>query len=80
MPTKKLTIYIPDLPGSGVDRLYLSLIPFFRSRNLEVTLLLDTDYGALMNNVPQDIKIYVFREKRFTKTFPKLLRYIEKER
>lgn len=63
-----------------MDRLYLSLIPFFRSRNLEVTLLLDTDYGALMNNVPQDIRIYVFREKRFTKTFPKLLRYIEKER
>jgi glycosyltransferase involved in cell wall biosynthesis len=46
--SRQLTIYLPNLAGGGIERLYLNLAPFWKSAGLDVRFLVNEPRGELL--------------------------------
>lgn len=76
----KLSIYMNDLSGGGVERVQLMLIPTFVAGGFDVTLLLHSSRGELRQSLPPGLKIVEFGTRRTLGDLFPLARYLRRER
>jgi glycosyltransferase involved in cell wall biosynthesis len=77
---RSLVIYLPDLSGGGVERLQLDLAPLFLESGLKVTFLLCRAEGALIDEVPEEVRLISLNKRRQLAALFPLARYLRRER
>lgn len=75
-----LAIYFPYMASGGAERQTLNLIPLFVEYGIEVTLVLDRAEGALLKDIPTNVRVFVLGAGRTILALPKLIRYLRLER
>jgi glycosyltransferase involved in cell wall biosynthesis len=76
----RVSIYMNDLAGGGVERMRLQLIDELRSRGVDVTLLLHSGEGQLRKLVPKDLRVVAFDTHRTLMDLVPLIRHLRRER
>ena len=79
-PALRIAVYMQDLAGGGSERANLSLILEWRAAGHEVTLLLHTKHGELLEFVPPDLPVIGFETGRALADVPPLARYLRRAR
>jgi glycosyltransferase involved in cell wall biosynthesis len=73
---RSLAIYVPDLSGGGLERLQLDLAPVFMAAGYEVTFVLNTARGALVDQVPPGAHVEALNVRRQILALQPLRRYL----
>jgi glycosyltransferase involved in cell wall biosynthesis len=79
-PRLKLSIYMNDLAGGGVERMVLLMIPLLQQKAAEVTLLLHSKKGELLDILPPDLRVINFNTRRTLFDLIPLWRHLRRER
>ena len=71
----RLAVSLPDLSGGGAERLHLGLAPLWDERGIELRLLLDRRAGALLDLVPEYVRVDSLGAERQLTAIARLVRY-----
>lgn len=72
----KITFFVPDLRGGGVERVRLLLAREFLAKGHEVDIVLLRKDGVLLDQVPDRVRIVDLGAKRVRQGFMPLVRYL----
>src|SRR5690554_773294 len=72
----KITFFVPDLRGGGVERVRLLLAREFLSKGHDVDIVLLRKEGVLLDQVPDRVRIVDLEAKRVRQGFMPLVRYL----
>ena len=76
MNTQRVTFYMHDLSGGGVERMRLALIAELRSRGLDVTLVVASRTGSLTKLLPSDLPVVELSTVKLVRAIWPLARYL----
>lgn len=76
----KIALVLPNLGVGGAERMMMNLALALSRMDVEVQLVLCSASGPLMEEVPENIKIFDLGKKRVLSSVPSLARYIRTER
>jgi glycosyltransferase involved in cell wall biosynthesis len=74
---RSLAIYVPDLSGGGLERLQLDLAPLFIAAGYEVTFVLNSARGELVDQVPPGARVRSLNAGRQLLALKPLYRYLQ---
>ena len=57
---KKVLFMMPALPGGGAEKVLIDILKNFDYASYEVTLFLEYKEGVYLNDVPEEVRIYVY--------------------
>ena len=77
---KRVALYISSMHGGGAERVMLDVATGLTERGMSVDLVLREAKGPYLDLVPKDVRIIDLNSHRIAASFPKLLRYIWRER
>ena len=77
---KRIALYISSMHGGGAERVMLDVATGLSERGMSVDLVLREAKGPYLDLVPKDVRIIDLNSHRIAASFPKLLRYIWRER
>jgi glycosyltransferase involved in cell wall biosynthesis len=75
-----VSIFLPDLPQGGTEKVMLRLAKGFVARGIAVDMILGTASGALLKAVPPGIRVVDLGAGRVLAATPGLSRYLTRER
>lgn len=79
MKPLRLTIYLPDFRGGGVERVTLMLIDAFVARGLEVSVVVHRASGELRELMPAQVRLVSLGAKRSLVALPRLVAYLKRD-
>lgn len=77
---RRLAVAIPSLGGGGAERVVVNLLRGFVDADIEVDLLLVRPRGALLEQVPPEVRMVPLGGGRIILSLPSLVRYLRRER
>lgn len=77
---KKISCFIPNLCGGGAERAAINMLKGMQKRNISVDLVLASESGAYLNQVPKQIRIVNLGVGRTIKAILPLSDYLKKEK
>jgi glycosyltransferase involved in cell wall biosynthesis len=77
---RSIVLYLPNLAGGGVERILLLMAPGFIRAGYDVTFLLHSADGELIENVPSGVRVVSLNKHRTILALIPLIRYLRKER
>ena len=78
VPALKLTIYIPNFQGGGVERITLLLIDAFIAQGVDVSVVVHQPSGALRSLLPDHVTLVSLEAARSLTALPKLAAYLHR--
>lgn len=73
-------MYLPNLVGGGAERVTLNLATGLASQGQRVDLVLASETGDLLDQVPDSVRVVDLGAKRTITSLPGLMRYLRSER
>jgi glycosyltransferase involved in cell wall biosynthesis len=75
----KIAIYLHDLSGGGVERQSLVIADELRRRGADVTLVLHSLRGPLLDQIPTGVPVVDLKAKRTIEDIPRLAEFLRRE-
>jgi glycosyltransferase involved in cell wall biosynthesis len=76
----RIALFVPSLAAGGAERVMIHLAQTFAQRGLEVDLVLATQSGTLLADVPPGIQIVDLAAGGVLKSLPRLVKYLRRKR
>jgi glycosyltransferase involved in cell wall biosynthesis len=76
----RIAFFTPTLNPSGAERVTLNLVQGIAARGRPVDIVLTVATGALLEQVPADVRVVDLRAGRMIRSLPPLMRYLRRER
>ena len=78
--TRPVALFLPSLVGGGAERVFLDIASGLARRGLPVELVIAKSEGALLDQVPDGVRLRALGARRTASSVPALVRYLRRER
>jgi hypothetical protein len=75
-----VALFLPSLVGGGAERVFLDIASGLAGRGLPVELVIAKSEGALLDQVPDGVRLRALGARRTAASVPALVRYLRRER
>lgn len=77
---RRIAFFLPNLHGGGAEKTTVNLLKDMSTRDIFLDLVLADADGPYLEQVPKDVRLFNFAQKRVVKTILPLSNYLRKEK